>query len=310
MKNLCRILLAASLFVVASCAKDHYLSSTEKKEFDELANPSIRGIVFVKDKEIYYSLSVKYPAIQVTSDGKDKNEPRISPDGKRIAYLDQGFHPVIIDRMTGEEIASYPNLSANRNYDWNPAPTGQSSDGLYMLNVDKILFSGTELENPSLTFAGNLWHSACFDINGNFFFMITENADPNKVVKLYRWEKTTGKISRMTLEKPITKPEVTTVQASQNGDIILKTNFNGATGYDTYYVYPTGTLKHTLKVSQAGMLDVRYNGKLKQSLIFGPNPKKLNTEMQVKNHAGYARSVDRSIDTTAVPLSIKYFEWK
>ncbi len=308
MKKLFSLLLVVAAVSLASCNKNHYLSEDETKEFEELINPTPRDIVFIHNNDIWMLTNPGEAPRQLTETPQDlKSEPRISPDHTRVAYLDKSSHPVIVDVLSGDTLITYPKMTYNRNYDWIP---DASAGGLYGLVGDKILFTETSLENPSLSFAGNAWHSAAFDVSGNFYFLITENSDVDQIVKLYRWEKSTTKIKRLTLDKPLTNPQNSIIMCSRNGDVLLKTAFMGGPAYDAYYVFPVGSLKSTIKVQQNGMADVRYNGAIKQGLIYGLNPGKLAVGMTVKNHQGYARSEDRFLDSSKVKTNVVYFDWK
>lgn len=315
MKNLFGLLIIIAVSVLSSCDKKdpYYLSEEEVAAFENIANPGAKDIVFIYKEDLYFLSNINAAPRRLTNTPKiRKMSPRISPDHTKVAFLDSLFNTVIIKIATGDTLKKYSFLQfpADRNFDWNPNENPALSDGLYSLVGDSVYFTETVLEKPDITFAGNLWHSAAYDKFGNFFFLITEESDVDLIPKLYRWEKATKKIKRMTLERELTNPTTSSLTVATNGDLLLKTSFSLVGGVDTYYIYPAGSLKHTIKHSQFGMLDVWYNGDSKQAVIYGNNPVKLITEMSVKNHQGYARSVDKSIDTSFVKNFIQYFNWK
>ncbi|MES2629997.1 MAG: hypothetical protein V4616_13620 [Bacteroidota bacterium] len=294
------------IFLVVSCDKDkRYLTEEEVAAFESTANPVVKDIVYIYQNEVYLLDNPDGTPRKLTKSGFGKYQPRISPDHSKVAFLDSLANCHVIGISDTSIHSVYPKFYVTNDYDWNPNPNPAMSDGLFRLFEDSVYFTDVRLDMPQENLAeGNEIHALTFDPSGNMFFLLTEDDDPEGIMKLYKWQKIkgrTGKYFVMSTDEPIFKSQYVNLSCSQNGDLLLKVASDPASPVvDAYYVYPAGQIKSSIRKQQTGIVDVWYNGSSKQAVVYGFNPVTQKIQFTVKNFQGYARSVDRNVNPVTV----------
>lgn len=314
------LFIPALLLLAIACDKSekYYITEDDAVAFELMANPTVNHVAMMMTSDIYYGeafgkgISLK----KLTNKPKDvKTEIRLSPDHSKISYLNNNGEVMIISTADGKNLLTSPmkGFESQRFYDWMP-----NGHGLYFLIGDSVVFSDTlfAVAKPPITFGtGDKWKAVAYGPDNIFYFLITERSGTGSAItKLFYFDPSKQKVFLMNYALPTNEPKRAELEVSSNGDLTVLLAIGNTAYFDTYYVYPKGSLSWSMTRSQNDIMFASYDGSIKKEIYFGEDPDfGVYNNVWIQNYNGYARSVNQRIDSAyfkpykALPFE---FDWK
>jgi hypothetical protein len=145
-----------------SCSKDNPF--VPKEVIDELIenqNIDIQNVSFIYNNDIYFLTNFEDSPEQITnSPSIGKSKIKMSFDYQKFAYLNANGIIEIIDRNGNlqQQLTQYTNI---KSFDWS-----YDNTTLYILNNNQLVFSGSTMNVPTLTYPSSIPSNVQKDIVG------------------------------------------------------------------------------------------------------------------------------------------------
>lgn len=167
MKN--NFIFLSLLALLFSCVpEDPFLS---QEEVARLKTPDRFRLACIRNNEVFIiSGNAKNKPTQLTFDGIEKIDVKISFDGTKICYLDYNNNAYVLDTLGGK-----PKLIESAKpilqMDW------VNDETLYLFDGDRIWFYGKSIDIPEFTFPNYLYRdviSACVNSKGQIAYIVAD----------------------------------------------------------------------------------------------------------------------------------------